>query len=88
MTPPVPVSTPQPAFPADARSEGIQATVVVKFVITESGEVTSVTIVRGHPLFDAIVLSTVRGWRYRPALADGRPVSVSKTVPIRFTIKT
>ena len=52
------------------------------------GKVTGVTIVRGHPLFDAVVLSTVRGWRYRPALADGKPVSVSKTVPIRFSIKT
>jgi protein TonB len=87
MTPPQAISTPQPAYPADARTQGITATVVVKFVVTETGEVTNVTVVRGHPMFDAAVLAAVRTWRYKPALAAGRPVPVTKSVRIPFTIK-
>lgn len=86
MTPAKPISTPRPAYPAAARSDGVQATIVVKFVITDAGHVSHVVIVRGHPLFDAAVIAAVSAWRYEPALADGRPVSVSKTVRIPFTI--
>jgi len=86
-TPPSPISNPPPPYPAEARSEGIQATVVVKFVVTENGEVTNVTIVRGHPMFDAVVLATVRTWRFSPAMVDGKPISVYRSVRIPFKIK-
>lgn len=87
MTPPSALATPAPPYPADARSQGVEATVVVRFTISESGEVQNPTIVRGHPLFDAIVLQTVKSWRYKPASLDGKPVSVAKTVRIPFSIK-
>ncbi|HSN97633.1 MAG TPA: energy transducer TonB, partial [Candidatus Nanopelagicales bacterium] len=88
MTPPVAISQPRPAVPEAARSAGVEATVVVKFVITETGQVTNVQVVRGHPLFDAAVLATVRTWRFKPALdRDGRPVSIVKTVRIPFKAK-
>lgn len=87
-TPPVALSNAQPPYPDEARRQGVEATVVVKFVVTESGEVTNVTIVRGHPMFDALVLSTVRGWRYKPAVADGRPISVFRIARIPFKLKT
>ncbi len=86
-TPAVAVSTPAPPYPAGAKADGITATVVVRFDIGESGEVSNVVIVRGHPLFDAVVLATVRTWRYRPAVFEGRPLAVTKSVRIPFTIK-
>ncbi|WP_437720672.1 energy transducer TonB [Sorangium sp. So ce861] len=86
-TPPVALSNPQPSVPEAALSAGIEATVVVRFVVTETGEVTNVTIVRGHPLFNDTVLATVKAWRYKPAIAEGRPVSVWRTVPFRFKAK-
>ncbi len=75
------------AGPAAAKADGISATVVVRFVVSETGEVTNVTIVRGHPLFDAGVLATVRSWRYQPAVFEGRPVAVFKTVRFPFVTK-
>jgi protein TonB len=87
-TPPVALSNAQPAYPAEARSAGVEATVVVKFVVTESGEVTQVTVVRGHPLFDAAVVAAVRSWRYRPALVEGRPTAVYRVARIPFRLRT
>jgi periplasmic protein TonB len=89
MTPASPVSTPDPPVPAEARSQGISATVVVRFTITESGAVTNVTIARGsHPLLDPVILAAVRSWRYKPALsADGRPVATRKTKVFRYNFK-
>ncbi|WP_437730319.1 energy transducer TonB [Sorangium sp. So ce1335] len=86
-TPPVALSNALPPIPEAARSAGIEATVVVRFVVTETGEVTNVTIVRGHPLFNDAVLGTVKTWRYRPAIHEGRPVSTFKTVRIPFKAK-
>lgn len=57
---------------------------VVRFVITEAGNVTNVSILRGHPLFNDAVLATVKAWRFKPAIHEGRPVSVFKTVRIPF----
>lgn len=87
-SPPIALSNPMPAYPEAARKAGVEATVVVKFVVSETGEVTSVSIVRGHPLFDASVLSTMRAWRYKPAMADGRPIAVFRVFKFPFKIKS
>jgi protein TonB len=84
----VALSNAQPAYPEQARKDGIEATVVVKFVVTESGDVTNVTVVRGHPMFDAVVLATVRGWRYKPAIFEGRPIRVFRVARIPFKLRT
>ena len=87
-TPPVALSNAQPSYPDAARSAGVEATVVVKFVVTEAGEVTQITIVRGHPMFDAAVLAAVKTWRYKPALVEGRPIQVYRVARIPFKLKT
>jgi protein TonB len=89
MTPASAVSTPDPPVPDEARSQGISATVVVRFTITETGAVTDVTVVRGsHSLLDPVIIATVKGWRYKPALtSDGRPVASKKTKTFRFNFK-
>jgi periplasmic protein TonB len=86
-TPAEAISTPQPPYPEQARSDGVEATVVVRFVVTETGDVTNVTVVRGHPLFDAGVLATVKGWRFKPALHEGRPIASYRVARIPFKLK-
>jgi len=88
VTPPQPVSTPAPPYPPDAKAAGIEGTVVVKFVVTEQGLVTNVQVLRGPPEFQQTVLATVKTWRFRPAMLDGQPVSVTKVQPLRFRIRT
>jgi len=86
-TPPVPRSKAMPAYPDDARKQGIEALVVVKFVVGEDGEVSDVKIVKGHPLFDEVVLAAVRSWSFEPATLDGKPVRMARMVKIPFRLK-
>lgn len=76
-----------PAYPDDARKQGIEALVVVKFVVGEDGEVSDVKIVKGHPLFDEVVLAAVRSWSFEPATLDGKPVRMARMVKIPFRLK-
>ena len=86
-TPAVAVSKAMPAYPEDARRQGIEALVVVKFVVSENGAVEEPKIVRGHPLFDAAVLSSVRTWTFQPATLEGRAVRAVRMVKIPFRLK-
>lgn len=87
--PPVAISQPRPAVPDELRREGVDAVyVVVRFVVTETGDVADAVIVKGHPLLDASVLAAVRQWKFKPATSQGRPVPFPKTVKIPFKLKT
>lgn len=86
--PPVPVAQPRPQPPAEFVAAGEDAVVVVKFEVTEAGDVTNVRIVKGHPLLDAAVLAAVRTWRFKPAMSQGKPVAYPKTVKLPFRIRT
>lgn len=87
--PPVAISQPHPAVPDELRKEGVDSiSVVVRFVVTETGDVSGATIVRGHPLLDAAVLAAVLRWKFRPATSQGRPVPFPKTVKIPFKLRT
>jgi len=86
-TQPVPRSKSMPAYPEDARKQGIEALVVVKFVVTEDGHVEDARIVKGHPLFDDAVLASVRDWTFEPATLDGQAVRMVRMVKIPFRLK-
>jgi protein TonB len=76
-----------PAYPEDARRQGIEALVVVKFVVGEDGQVEDAKIVQGHPMFDDVVLAAVRTWAFEPGTLDGKPVRVVRMVKIPFRLK-
>ena len=81
------MSKPSPSFPEAARAEGIEMTVIVKYVVTEHGDVTNVHIIKGHPLLDAEVLRVVKGWRFSPAMYEGHPIAVFHVSRIPFALK-
>ena len=77
-----------PAYPEAARRARLQGVVILEAVITASGAVDEVRIVRSpSPLFDAAVEDAVRRWRYRPATLNGRAVPVVLTVTVRFGLE-
>jgi len=56
---------------------GESVSVRVSFVVTESGDVTDARIVEsGGKILDDAVLSTIRTWRYQPAVKKGTRVKV------------
>ncbi len=77
-------------YPEDARAKKITGTVHVEFVITATGEVTKVAIVKGHGLYPSIdeeVIRVIKNMpKWEPGKNNGVPVSVKKMIPIKFTL--
>lgn len=85
VLPPVAVRQAMPRLPqnvvSDARAHGI-----VELVIDEQGRVISAAIRESvHPIYDALVLSAAREWRYKPAMFSGVPVKYRKLIQINVT---
>jgi TonB family protein len=75
-------------YPPEAKAEGVQGKVILRFVITAEGKVADVTIVRGvHPLLDqeaVRVMNSVPDWI--PGKQGGRTVDVYYSVPVSFAL--
>lgn len=79
---------PAPAYPPAALRAGIEGSVVASLQVDAQGKVTDASIVshdgqRSRDL-DRAVLDTLRGWRFEPALRDGRAVATVVRVPVDF----
>jgi protein TonB len=88
VTPPTPVSQSAPGYPAEAKAAGIEGTVIIKYVVSERGDVTSAELVRGPAELAPACLTAVKGWRFQPALLEGRPVAVYRMARFPFRIRT
>jgi eukaryotic-like serine/threonine-protein kinase len=82
---PVKVSGAQPAYTREALEAKVEGTVVAKCVVTESGAVSGCRIVKGLPFMDQAVLGALAGWKYTPAMAQGKPVAID--IPITLRLK-
>jgi len=76
-------------FPQEAQKKSFQGKVFVSFVVDTDGKVTGVHITKPlHPLFDneaLRVVSEMPNWSV--GKLDGKPVRVSYTVPINFSLR-
>jgi TonB family protein len=74
-----------PVYPAEAREARISGVVIVQVTVTESGNVSEVQILRGHPLLNRPAADAVSQWRYAPTLLNGVPVTVIASVTVEFS---
>jgi protein TonB len=83
---PVPVHTPAPNYPRRALRRGVEGTVLVRVDVGPDGVPTAVGISRSSRSrdLDRAAIEAVQRWRFRPAMADGRPTVGSVVVPIDF----
>lgn len=72
-------------YPAEIEMQG---RVVVKFVVTKTGKVVEVEVVRGrHPLFDAEAVRVIKTLPdFIPGKMNGKPVNVWYTLPVSFKL--
>jgi protein TonB len=87
-TPPVAIHRSMPAYPEEARKQGIDMVVVVKFVVTETGDVEDIQILSGHPTLDRAVIDALRTWRFTPGTLDGKVVRVVRKMKFPFHLRT
>ena len=58
---------------------------IVEIIVDESGAVEAATMrVAVNPVYDRLVLSAAKTWRYRAATLNGTPVKFRKIVQIDF----
>ena len=78
----------RPAYPPLARLRGYQGVVVLFVEVLADGRVGQVEIKRsaGHEILDRAALEAVRTWRFEPGRREGRAVTMSVEVPVRFVL--
>lgn len=78
-----------PEMPADAKAAGIEGTVVVRWVVTETGAVTDVRVLKGPPELHAVCIAAVKSMRFKPGRdADGVARSFTRIKKFRFKLRT
>ncbi len=82
------VNLPQPGYPDEARSSGIEGDVWVKILVSKDGEVRDALILKssGMQLLDDAALESAKKSTWQPATRDGEPVAVWVAFKIQFRL--
>lgn len=83
---PVPIHSPAPVYPERAARQRLSGEVVVRALVGADGRLRQVEIARSssHRVLDQAALRAVRGWRFQPAMHQGREVAQTVHIPIEF----
>ncbi|HUP50420.1 MAG TPA: TonB family protein [Thermoanaerobaculia bacterium] len=83
---PTAIREPRPVYPPIAARQRIEATVMASILISETGEVLDVKILRGDPRFgfNDSAVRAFRSARYTPAMKDGKRVKTWVAQMIQF----
>jgi TonB family protein len=79
--------SPKPSYPALASLTRTQGNVVMQAVISKTGTVEHLHIIKGHHLLRGAAKNAVRNWRYRPYKVSGVPVEVATIVSVDFSLR-
>ncbi|WP_282013666.1 M56 family metallopeptidase [Marinifilum flexuosum] len=76
-------------YPKEAIDKGIKGVVFVRFIVSKSGSIKDVKVIRGvHPLLDKEALRVIEEMpNWIPGKQYGKKVNVAYTLPVRFGTK-
>ena len=79
----------RPDYPQLARLRGYQGVVVLLVEVLADGRAGRVEVRRsaGHDILDRAALEAVRTWKFEPGRREGRAVTMSVEVPVRFVLR-
>ena len=80
------ISSVSPAYPAFARSMGLQGDITIDALIDATGKVTTMKPLSGPVPLQQAAMDALRQWNYEPARLDGRPVSTHLSVTVKFRL--
>ncbi len=78
-----------PIYPTAARQAGVEGLVVVRYDVTQEGNVINAVVAESEPagVFDEAALAAVRSWHFNPRIVEGEPQLVEGIVsPVRFQV--
>jgi TonB family protein len=78
-----------PVYPAELKAQGISGTVMLRAVISTTGETLNPEVINTtvHPGLAQAALDAVRQWRYQPTLLNGQPVEVVTKIDVTFELE-
>ena len=76
----------QPIYPPLARQARVQLAVELRAIISKSGTIENLAVLRGHPMLVPAAINAVRQWRYRPYLLNGEPIEVETEITVNFVL--
>ncbi len=72
---PIPIYNPKPVLPAYLEYQESAQSVVVVFEVSADGSVFPRLVVSsGHEEIDAVILETLKKWKFQPEVRDGKPI--------------
>jgi protein TonB len=77
-----------PIYPLSAKHRGTEGWVRVRFIVHEDGHVDNVTVEESEPrdIFDASVIRSVSGWRFKAGMIGGLAVKAWAETTVRFKL--
>jgi protein TonB len=84
LIPALPISRPNPEYPALARQRAAFGVVRLTATIDEHGDVKNVKVLSGDVILGAAARTAVMHWKYKPALLNGKPVSTTTEIQVLF----
>jgi TonB family protein len=81
------ISSVSPAYPAFARSMGLQGDITIDALIDATGKVTAMKPLSGPVPLQQAAMDALRQWNYEPARFDGQAVSTHVSVTMKFRLK-
>jgi periplasmic protein TonB len=73
-----------PRYPLSAMASHKVGKVLLRYIVHADGGVTNIEVLRGEEPFASEAITAVQRWRYDPAISNGRPISVSHVIELRF----
>jgi protein TonB len=75
-----------PHYPDAAKKNRLEGSCVVRYTVGKNGRIIDIAILDHavDPMFDQETLNTIRNWRYRPMMMNGKPVEVVHEVEVNY----
>jgi TonB family protein len=77
----------EPRYPRQAQAAGVEGQVVVKVLVSAEGQIQRIQFVLNHPKFGPEVESSLRAWKLKPFLFNGRPVAIHTVMEFQFRLQ-
>jgi periplasmic protein TonB len=76
----------QPVYPTLARQARVQGGVELRAIISKTGTIENLVVIRGHPMLATAAVEAVRHWRYRPYVLNDEPIEVETEITVNFVL--
>lgn len=86
MTRPQPISGTPPTYSREARAARVEGKVIVRCLITATGEVRNCQVIKGVPMLTELVLASLQSSRFTPVHYQGHPQAVNYIFPFNFKL--